>query len=205
MRTSAFLFVVSQEGSKRATTYPQGQCVPGQSADPSRRAGWGKQTAGKAILALRRQTRFSCISGTWHLPQDGTCFLNRGKESGFTSCMAVYNTGAICMETPTNAQLELCSLELKRHTDTQASIRDTLHRQGGKGVRSNRGAVRYSHSCFFISPLLPGVQAGSALQKSFEVPLSSAEGAMISAPLEQSASCWVTLCVYRKACINLYG
>lgn len=50
-------------------------------------------------------------------------FLNREEESKFTSCVPVYSTGAICTEDLTNAQLEL-----KSHTDTQASTRDILHR-----------------------------------------------------------------------------
>lgn len=56
-------------------------------------------------------------------PQDCMYFLNREEESKFTSCVPVYSTGAICTEDLTNAQLEL-----KSHTDTQASTRDILHR-----------------------------------------------------------------------------
>lgn len=90
LRTPAFLLVVSQNGSRRATSYPQGQCGPGQRADPSPRAGWWKQTAGNVILTLHKDRQVHPVFLEPGVsPQDCIYFLNRGKESGFTSCMAV--------------------------------------------------------------------------------------------------------------------
>lgn len=131
LRTPEFLLVVSQKVSRRARTYPQGQCGPGYRADPSISTGWWKQTAGYAILALHKDRQVYPVFLEHGIsPQDCIYYLNRGKGSGFTSCMAVYIITQVpfAQRLPPMPLLELCLSELKRHTNTQASITDTLHR-----------------------------------------------------------------------------
>lgn len=112
------------------------------------------------------------------------------------------------MGTPTNAQLELCSSKLKRHTNTQASITDTAQIRWKRCPFRQRCCEAHPFMLVFYFPLISDMQAGSALKMRFEVSFSSAECTMINAsPRTQYLLQPLFVCIqkstYEYVCIKL--